>query len=157
VAEGIGWVGTWRHKIDPVHEAAQVIREAGLRVSSLCRGGFFPASTASERRKRVEDNLRALDEAAALDAGLLVLVCGPAPDRDLDTARAMVADGVDRLSITRRRAGFGWELNRCIHVCRGTLGRGHFEAANDMASQFDAAIVGVVVMCITSGGIRRYM
>jgi sugar phosphate isomerase/epimerase len=146
VAEGIGWVGTWRHKIDPVHEAAQVIREAGLRVSSLCRGGFFPASTASERRKRVEDNLRALDEAAALDAGLLVLVCGPAPDRDLDTAREMVADGVGQIVDHAQACGIrlGIEPLHPMYAAERSVVV-TLKQANDMASQFDAAIVGVVV------------
>src|SRR5262249_3308186 len=88
---GIQWIGPWRHAVgeDP-GAAAKLIREAGLRVSSLCRGGMFPAATAEERRKRIEDNLRAIDEAAALGTDLLVLVNGPAPDRDIDGARQMV-------------------------------------------------------------------
>ena len=40
----------------------------GLRVSSLCRGGFFTARR--RRRAALEDNRRAIDEAAALGAGL---------------------------------------------------------------------------------------
>ena len=38
---GIGWLAPWRHKLTP--GGAELIRHAGLRVSSLCRGGFFPA------------------------------------------------------------------------------------------------------------------
>jgi sugar phosphate isomerase/epimerase len=77
-----------------VAETARRVRAAGLKVSSLCRGGFFPAASASERQERVDDNLRALDEAAELGANVLVLVCGPAPDRELDAARQMVEDGI---------------------------------------------------------------
>ena len=32
-----------------------MVRDAGLRVSSLCRGGFFPAATAAERQARQFD------------------------------------------------------------------------------------------------------
>src|SRR3954468_12308248 len=92
----VGWIGPWRHKVDEIGlaETARLIREHGLRVSSLCRGGFFPAPTQSERDQRLDDNRRAIDEAATLGADVLVLVCGPAPDRDLRAARQMVEDGI---------------------------------------------------------------
>jgi sugar phosphate isomerase/epimerase len=97
VRAGIGWIGPWRDKVAQAgggQAAGRLIRDAGLRVSSLCRGGFFPAATEAERRARIDDNRRAIDEAAGLGADVLVLVCGPAPDRDLDAARRMVEDGI---------------------------------------------------------------
>ena len=146
VAEGVKWIGVWRHKIDPVAMSARVVQDAGLRVSSLCRGGFFPATTSSERRQRVEDNLRAIDEAATLGADLLVLVCGPAPDRDLDAARAMVVEGMSHIVDHARQCGvrLGIEplhpMNAAERSVVVTLNQ-----ANEMAAQFDAATVGVVV------------
>src|SRR6185437_3780519 len=96
---GVGWIGLWRDKVQQlgVAETARRMRSAGLRASSLCRGGFFPALTLAERRERIEENRRALDEAAELGAGVLVLVAGPAPDRDLQAARSMVFDGIAEL------------------------------------------------------------
>lgn len=94
---GIPWIGPWRDKVADLGGAeasARLIRNAGLRVSSLCRGGFFPAATPNERRERIDDNRRAIDEAAELGTDVLVLVCGPAPDRDIDAARQMVEDGI---------------------------------------------------------------
>jgi sugar phosphate isomerase/epimerase len=93
---GLGWIGLWRHKVEEigVPETARRMRAAGLRASSLCRGGFFPAADAAERRRRIDDNRRAVDEACELGAPVVVLVCGPAPDRDLDGARQMVFDGI---------------------------------------------------------------
>jgi sugar phosphate isomerase/epimerase len=93
---GIPWLSVWRHKLAEtgVEQAARLIGDAGLRVSSLCRGGMFPALTAAERATRIEDNRRAIDEAAAIGAEVLVLVCGAAPDRDIAGAREMVADGI---------------------------------------------------------------
>jgi sugar phosphate isomerase/epimerase len=96
---GIPWIGLWREKVAAVGLAASVrlVRDAGLRVSSLCRGGFFAAATAEERRARDEENRRAVDEAAELGAEVLVLVCGPAAGKDIVAGRAMVEEGIARL------------------------------------------------------------
>ncbi len=65
---GIPAIGLWRHKVAEagVAQSARLVRDAGLEVSSLCRGGMFPAATAEERRARIDDNRRAIDEAAEL-------------------------------------------------------------------------------------------
>ena len=95
---GVSWIAPWRHKLSAsVAEDARIVREAGLRVSSLCRGGMFPASTEAERQRSIDDNRRALEQAAAFGTDVLVLVCGPAPDRDIGAARRMVEDGIAAL------------------------------------------------------------
>jgi sugar phosphate isomerase/epimerase len=86
---GIQIVAPWRHQLDC--DSARIIREAGLRVSSLCRGGFFTAPGADD------DNRRAVEQAAELGAPVLVLVCGPPAGRDLAAARATIAAGIERL------------------------------------------------------------
>ena len=93
---GIPWIGVWRDRLAEVGaaQAARIVRDAGLRVSGLCRGGMFPAATAEERRARIDDNRRAIEEAATIGADTLVLVCGPAPDRDIAAAREMVYEGI---------------------------------------------------------------
>jgi sugar phosphate isomerase/epimerase len=90
---GVGAIGPWRHKLAEigVGEAARLISEAGLKVSSLCRGGFFTADGADE------DNRRAVEEAAALGTDVLVLVCGPPASKDLAGARAAIERGIERL------------------------------------------------------------
>src|SRR5256886_11166904 len=77
---GVPYVAVWRHKLAEVgvKAAACLLRDAGLRVSSVCRGGMFPAATREERAARIEDNRRAVDEAATLGAGVLALVCAAA-------------------------------------------------------------------------------
>ncbi len=92
-AHGIEWIGPWRHKVAEigVDEAARRIADAGLRVSSLCRGGFFAAEGADE------DNRRAVEEAAVLGTDALVLVCGPPATKDLPLARAEIERGIERL------------------------------------------------------------
>src|SRR5215469_8642185 len=96
---GIPALGLWRHKVAEtgLQESARIVRDTGLRVSSLCRGGWFPAASLAERQARLDDNRRAIEEAAELGADVLVLVCGPAPDRDIAAARVMVEDAIAQL------------------------------------------------------------
>jgi sugar phosphate isomerase/epimerase len=93
---GIRAIGVWRDKAEQagLGVSAKLVHDSGLAVSSLCRGGSFPAATSSERKKRIEDNLRAIDEAAALKTDVLVLVCGAMVGRDLEGSREMVAEGI---------------------------------------------------------------
>ena len=144
---GVPYVAVWRHKLAQVgvKAAACLLRDAGVRVSSVCRGGMFPASTREERAARIEENRRAVDEAAELGAGVLVLVCGAAPDRDIAAARRMVADGIAelvpyarergvRLGIEPMHPGFAAERS-CITTLR---------EARRLAEQLDLSSVGVV-------------
>jgi sugar phosphate isomerase/epimerase len=95
---GIRAIAPWRDQIAAVglDAAARIVREEGLQVTGLCRGGFFPAADAPGRRAAIDDNRRAVDEAAALNADCLVLVVGglPAGSRDIAGARAMVMEGI---------------------------------------------------------------
>ena len=144
---GVPGISIWRHKLAEigVDRAARQLRDAGLWVSSICRGGMFPAGTAAERAARIDDNRRAIDDAAALDAEVLVLVCGAAPDRDISAARAMVADGIAaiapyaaergvRLGIEPLHPAFAAERS-CITTLR---------EARRLAEHFPASSVGVV-------------
>ena len=126
--------------------SARLIRDAGLRVSSLCRGGFFPAATPSARRERIDDNRRALDEAAEIGTEVLVLVCGPAPDRDIDAARRMVEDGIAavipyaaergvRLAIEPLHPMFAGDRSVVVTLAQ----------ANGMVERLDSPHVGVAV------------
>ena len=145
---GVPFISIWRHKLAEtgVGAAAQLLRDAGVGVSSICRGGMFPAATATERRERIEDNLRAIDDAVTLGAEVLVLVCGAAPDRDISAARAMVADGIEaiaphaaaagvRLGIEPLHPAFAAERS-CITTMR---------EARLIAERFEPTVVGVVV------------
>ena len=95
---GIPAVDPWRDQVAAVGlgEAVRAIKDNGLRVSGYCRGGMFPAPDAAGRQAAIDDNKRAIDEAAALGADCLVLVVGGLPkgSRDIAAARQMVADGI---------------------------------------------------------------
>jgi sugar phosphate isomerase/epimerase len=148
VGAGITTIAPWRERVAEVGlpVAARLIAEAGLRVSSLCRGGFFPAASASERRRADDENRRAVDEAAALGTGVLVLVCGPPLSRDLAQARAEIAAGLERLVPYAADHGvrLGVEPLHPMMIAERsaivTLGE-----ALDLALRFDADEVGVVI------------
>jgi sugar phosphate isomerase/epimerase len=96
-------IGPWRDKIAEygVEKAARHIRDAGLRVSGICRSGMFTLDGADD------DNRRAIDEAAALGADCLVMVVGGlrAGTKDLDSSRKMVADGLANMLPHARASG----------------------------------------------------
>ena len=95
---GIRGISPWRDKLAELgaKEAARLIRDHGLTVTGLCRGGMFPAADRKGRQAALDDNLRAIEDAATLGARCLVLVAGglPAGSKDLPGARAMVRDGL---------------------------------------------------------------
>lgn len=95
---GITAIAPWRDQVAAIglDRAARLVRENGLRVTGLCRGGFFPAPTEAERQAAIDDNRRAVDEAAELGADCLVLVVGglAAGSKDIVAAREMVRDGL---------------------------------------------------------------
>lgn len=96
---GIGGISPWRDKLQEmgVSKAAKAIREKGLTVSGLCRGGWFTQEGAITQAV-LDDNRRAVDEAAEIGAACLVMVVGGLPDgsRDLAQAHALVEEGLAR-------------------------------------------------------------
>jgi sugar phosphate isomerase/epimerase len=96
-AAGLPAVGLWRDRVDEVgtDKAAKIVRDNGLRVSSLCRGGFLTGR--DDARSALDDNRRAIDQAATLGTSELVMVAGGMPDRDLIGARARLAERLAEL------------------------------------------------------------
>ncbi|KOV59384.1 sugar phosphate isomerase/epimerase family protein [Streptomyces sp. MMG1121] len=147
---GIGQVGLWREPVQAygLEAAAKLIREAGLTVTTLCRGGFFTAIDPAGRAKALDDNRRAIEEAATLGTDTLVLVSGglPAGSRDLRGARERIADALAELGPYAEDHGVRLAIeplhpmyasDRCVV---STLAQ-----ALDLAERFPARQVGVAV------------
>ncbi|MCW2873502.1 sugar phosphate isomerase/epimerase family protein [Actinacidiphila oryziradicis] len=147
---GVTGIGLWRAQTQEygVEAAAKLVRDAGLTVTSLCRGGFFTASDPAERAAALADNRTAIDEAATLGTDTLVLVSGglPAGDRDIAAARERVADAIAELAPYAGERGVRLAIeplhpmyasDRCVV---STIGQ-----ALDIAERFPAEQVGVVV------------
>ncbi|REK91952.1 sugar phosphate isomerase/epimerase [Streptomyces inhibens] len=147
---GVRGVGLWRAPVQEygVAAAARLVRDAGLRVTSLCRGGFFTALDPAERAAALDDNRAAIEEAAALGTDTLVLVSGglPTGSRDLPGARERIADALGELGPYAAERGVRLAIeplhpmfaaDRCVV---STLAQ-----ALDLAERFPVEQVGVVV------------
>lgn len=147
---GVDKVGLWREPVRAygLEAAAKLVRDAGLTVTTLCRGGFLTAIEPAERAKALEDNRRAVDEAAALGTDVLVLVSGglPAGSKDLRGARERIADALAELGPYVEEHGVKLAIeplhpmfasDRCVV---STLAQ-----ALDLAERFPAHQVGVTV------------
>ncbi|GAA1671370.1 sugar phosphate isomerase/epimerase family protein [Streptomyces yatensis] len=150
VKAGVTGVGLWREPVQKygVEEAAELVRNAGLTVTSLCRGGFFTASEPEARATALADNRRAIEEAATLGTDTLVLVSGGLPpgSRDLFAARERIADALGELAPYAADHGVRLAIeplhpmfasDRCVV---STLAQ-----ALDLAERFPADQVGVIV------------
>ena len=106
---GVTAIAPWRDIVQAcgLERAGRLIRSAGLTVTCLCRGGMFPAADEAGRRAALDDNRRAVDEAAALGARCLVLIAGGLPkgSKDIAGAHQQVHDGLAALLPHARSAG----------------------------------------------------
>ena len=98
-AAGVKGLTVWRDTLAgrDIKKTGQLIRDHGLSIVSLCRGGFFPAPTAAGRAEAIEENRRAIAEAHALGAPLIVLVCGAVPGQSLVESRKQITEGIAAL------------------------------------------------------------
>jgi sugar phosphate isomerase/epimerase len=145
-AAGVTGVGVWRQWLEgrTLAESKSLLDDHGLAAVSLVRGGFFPGISESERQAALDDNRRALDEAAAIGAPQVVLVCGAKPELSLATNRRQIADGI--AACIDHAAALGVKLAiEPLHPmyadCRSainTLGQ-----CNDLIDQLGDAHVGI--------------
>jgi sugar phosphate isomerase/epimerase len=74
-----------------------LIRDNGLDIVSLVRGGFFPDVSAQKRMVAIDENKRAIDESAELGSPMVVLVCGADPGQPLEVSRSQIRDGIEAI------------------------------------------------------------
>ena len=147
---GIPALGVWRDRVAEVGltRAARIIADAGLRVSSLCRGGFLTAADPAGQQAAIADNQRAIDEAAELGTGELIMVVGGLPegDRDIVDVRSRVADRIADLVPYATERGVRLVLE-ALHpmYCADRAVLSTLGQALDLAAPHPAAAVGVVV------------
>ncbi|MEU3165628.1 sugar phosphate isomerase/epimerase [Streptosporangium sp. NPDC006930] len=155
VRHGVEAIGLWRQDVAAagLEEAVKLVADAGLRVSSLCRGGFLT----SGGQKALDDNRRAIDEAAALNAACLVMVVGGLPgvvpgeplgtiSRDLPAARERVAEALAVLAPYAGERGVRLALEP-LHpmYCADRAVLSTLAQALDLAEAHPSEQVGVVV------------
>ena len=156
---GITAVDPWRDQVATagLDVAVRAIKDNGMRVTGYCRGGMFPAADAAGRQAAIDDNKRAVDEAAALGAECLVLVVGGLPGalagtpahKDIAAARAQVAEGVAALLADARERGMPLAIEplhpmyAADRACINTL-----EQALDLCDALDPARSGALGVAV---------
>jgi sugar phosphate isomerase/epimerase len=161
VRAGLGAIGLWRDRVQEagLSEAAARVADAGLRVTSLCRGGFLSAADDDGIAAALEDNRAAVVEAATLGTSELIMVVGGLPaasapggpalrdgDRNLVAARQRVADRVGELVPFASEHGVRLVLEPLHPMFAGDRAViSTLRQALDMAEPFPAETVGVVV------------
>ncbi|NEI24402.1 TIM barrel protein [Rhizobium leguminosarum] len=146
---GITSIAPWRDQVAKVglDEAVRIVKSNGIKLTGLCRGGFFPAANDADWQTNLDDNRQAIDEAAAFSADCLVLVVGGLPDssKDIVAARRMVFDGIAAVLPHAQAAGVKLAIEplhpmyAADRACVNTLGH-----ALDMCEQLGED-VGVAV------------
>ena len=146
---GVPGISPWRDKLAEmgVAKAAKAIRDGGLTVTGLCRGGMFPAADEAGRKAAIEDNRRAIAEAHAIGAQCLVVLGGGLPQgsKDLPGARRMFRDGLAAVLPEAREAGVTIALEP-LHpmTCADRSVLSTLAQALDLCDEFGAG-VGVAV------------
>jgi sugar phosphate isomerase/epimerase len=145
---GVKGISVWREVLQGKNISAvgDSIREQGLEVVSLVRGGFFAATAEKGRQGAIDDNRRAIDEAAALGSPLLVLVCGVAVEQSLSQSREQIKEGIEKILpyAEQHYIKLAIEpLHPMYADCRSAINT--MKQANEMVAFFNSPHLGVAV------------
>ncbi|MEM0967114.1 MAG: sugar phosphate isomerase/epimerase family protein [Verrucomicrobiota bacterium] len=145
---GVRGVGVWRQWLEgrSLTESRALLDDHGLEAVSLVRGGFFPGIEASERQVSLDDNRRALDEAAAIGSPQVVLVCGAKPELSLEENRKQITEGIAACIDHARKTGVKLSiepLHPMYADCRSAINT--IGQCNDIIDQVGAECVGIAV------------
>lgn len=155
-AAGYRSIGLWREPVAEagLAEACRMVSRSGLRISSVCRGGFLTSNDDADFAASLAENERAIAETAALaEAGaegsspVLVLVAGGiSAQGNIEEARQRFFDGLCLLVPVAARSGVTLAIEP-LHPMyasdRAVVST--LEQALDLADQTESSRVGVVV------------
>ena len=147
-AAGIPHITIWRNVLEDLalEEAARIVRDHPLSVTALCRGGFFPSADPNKRLESIIDNKRAIDQAAALGAPMVVLVCGADPQQSLIQSRHQIYDGISELLPYAEANGVKLAIEPLHPMYAGDRSAiNTLSQANDMAEALGSDWVGIAV------------
>jgi sugar phosphate isomerase/epimerase len=147
-AAGIKGISIWRHLLEgkDLKSIKAMLDAHQMEVVSLVRGGFFPAVDAEQRDLALEDNRLAIDQAAALGAPLVVLVCGADPRQSLEISLQQIQKGITALIPHAQNNGVKLAIEPLHPMYAGdksalvSLGQ-----ANDMCEAIASPWVGIAI------------
>ena len=145
---GVGGITVWRDALAgrDIRKTGEHLRSLGLEIVSLCRGGFFPSIEKEKRKLSIDDNKKAIDEAAELGTKMIVLVCGAEPRQSLQDSRKQIQEGIQSLLPLAESAGVKLAIEPLHPMYADTRSAINTLAqANDMAEEINSQWVGVAV------------
>jgi sugar phosphate isomerase/epimerase len=147
-ANGVKGITVWRDALRDrnIKQTGNMLRQHGLNIVSLCRGGFFPARDHNKRLAALDDNRRAIEEAFELGTKLIVLVCGADPAQSLEDSRKQIQDGIAAILPEAKAAGVKLAIEPLHPMYADTRSAINTLAqANDMTEALNSPSVGVAV------------
>lgn len=147
-AAGIRGITVWRNVLENKNltEVNKLLKDHGMTVVSLARGGFFPSADATKRLAAIDDNLRAIEQAAGIGAPVIVLVCGADGRQSLEKSREQIAGGILKILPTAKSAGVKLAIEPLHPMYAGDRSAiNSMKQANDMAEMINSDFVGVAV------------
>jgi sugar phosphate isomerase/epimerase len=147
-SNGVKGITVWRDTLAgrDIKLTGEMLRNSGLSVVSLARGGFFPSADKQKRGDSIDDNRRAIDEAHKLGTNLIVLVCGADPSQPLEDSRKHIFDGIAAVLPEAKAAGVRLAIEPLHPMYADTRSAINTIAqANDMAERLASPWVGVAV------------
>ncbi|MEO6490641.1 MAG: sugar phosphate isomerase/epimerase family protein [Ferruginibacter sp.] len=145
---GVKGITVWRDALEgrDIKRTGALLREHDLAIVSLCRGGFFPNEDVEKRKSAIDDNRRAVEEAAELGTSMLVLVCGADACQSLEDSRKQIRDGIAAIIPEASAAGVKVTIEPLHPMYADTRSAINTLAqANDMAEELNSPWVGVAV------------
>ncbi len=145
---GIRGITIWRNVLEnkKLKEVKMLLDDYQMTVVSLCRGGFFPSVEKEKRQAAIDDNLWAIEQAVAIGAPLIVLVCGADKGLSLEKSREQIAEGILKILPAAKEAGVKLAIEPLHPMYAGDRSAVNTIAqANDMAESINSGFVGVAV------------
>lgn len=145
---GIHGITIWRNVLEgqDLQAVKSLLGDHNMQVVSLARGGFFPSVEAAKRDEAIDDNLLAIEQAAAVGAPLIVLVCGADGRQSPEKSREQIAEGIIRLLPAAESAGVKLAIEPLHPMYAGDRSAvNSLKQANDMATLINSKWVGVAV------------
>jgi sugar phosphate isomerase/epimerase len=145
---GIHGITVWRNVLEKadLFSVKQLLDENTMKVVSLCRGGFFPSVHKAKRQAAIDDNLFAIEQASALGAPLLVLVCGADKEQSLEKSRDQISEGLLRILPQAEKAGVKLAvepLHPMYAADRSAINT--LQQANDITEAINSPWLGVAI------------
>lgn len=145
---GIQGITIWRDVLENKNlaEVKTLLDDHGMNVVSLARGGFFPSVEKEKREAAITYNLFAIEQAAAIGAPSIVLVCGADGRQSLEKSREQIAEGIHRILPAAKSAGVKLSIEPLHPMYAGDRSAiNTLEQANDMAEMINSDRVGIAV------------